>query len=203
MKIELPPPRGPKGEKRESDRKVVDIVRARQERRGSSRVYFKAGDYPVDRERWRGLLCEDGRVYFDVLVGGACIVQLDLSPSDIRLLGRDLIRLETAQRRYHERLRGAHLWIARAHPTVPGWLMVKHMDHETPFRPVTVGARKKSTAAMPTCCGCGKSFGAGEHAFEAKWMPAGYFGNGSRPRICKGCTQPPRKDLVELEGGKS
>ncbi len=203
IRIDLTPPKA-KGEKGAGD--VIDLARARQERRSTSRAYFD--DYHINAEKWRGVLCADGRVYIEILAGGECVAQIDMGAAELQDLDRDLRRLAIWQRRYNERQRGAHLWIARPHPERQGWFLVRHADREAPFRPVNVGPRRVRTwpdgrtysHEMPKCDACSKAFTVGELAFEAEKKS-----NGTRPlgraRICQGCTRPPRDGLLEIEGG--
>lgn len=203
MEFEIPPSPGAHGEKREQQRKVVDLVRARQERRARF-ASFK--DWHIVRDQWRMALAQDGLVYIDTLAGGKRTSQVSMNATDLDAMIHDLQALRNSQRRYHERLRGAHLWIARPHPDNEGWLLVKHLDTETPFRPVKVGARREMRTPsgrtykknMPTCASCGKMFVVGERAYEAQ-RPI--FRSGSHARICVGCTRPPREGLAEIEGG--
>lgn len=184
--------------------KIVDLALARNDRKGGDRRFR---EYHVDRGKWRMALAQDGNVYVD-LVGETHVAQIPLNANALDMLISDLQTVRNGQRKYHERLRGAHLWIARPHATKEGWLVVKHADAEAPFRPVTIGKRrprkgalgKMYTPAMPSCRGCGKTFEVGERAFEAEvnergWRPLG------RARICVGCTQSPREGLAEIEGG--
>lgn len=205
MIIELGPPKkkqrlAPPGQK------VVDLVRARQ---GDNvkRAYFE--NYHVNRDKWRMVLCSNGRVYVEVVGVGGVVAQIDVDKVELNDLHMDMMRMKQAQRKLHEHRRGAHLWVARPHPTTPGWLMVKHMDHDTPFRPVKVGARRPRkdssggdrTRSMPKCGVCYKQFAVGEHAFEATRAVFGHYGG--KPRMCKGCTQPTRDGLEAIDGGNA
>lgn len=205
MIIDLGPPKK-KQRLAPSGQKVVDLVRARQ---GDNAKRFYFDNYHINREKWRMVLCSNGHIYIEVVGVGGVVAQIDVDKAELNNLCMDTIRMQTAQRKLHEHRRGAHLWVARPHPTMPGWLMVRHMDHDTPFKPVKVGARRlrkdsrgvDCTRSMPNCDVCGKIFTVGEHAFEATCAVFGHFGG--RPRICKGCTQPIRNELEAIEGGKA
>lgn len=191
IKIDLTPPRA-KGEK-DAKPKVIDLARARQERRGTIAGFSK---YHVDTEKYRALLCADGNVYLELRSDGKGARQINVNATELETLLSKLLLLKQWQRKYNERQRGAHLWIARPHPTQSGWLMVRHLDHDTPFKPVKVSApRKRST--MPKCYICAKEFRVGEIAFDAQQHVHGCYNR--RPRICKGCTVPPRQGMFEVE----
>jgi hypothetical protein len=194
IRIDLTTPKA-KGEKHHTESKVIDLARARQDRR-SSAVDF--GKYHLDTDKYRAVLCADGNVYLELRHNGKHARQITVNASELEDLHRALLRLKVWQRQYNERQRGAHLWIARPHPERAGWLMVQHKDQDTAFKPVKVGARR-SRSAMPKCNVCGKDFQVGEVAFDAQRAIHGCFGGlDGRPRICKGCTVPPREGMFEV-----
>lgn len=183
--------------------KLVDIAHARNDRNSGMR-YFQA--YHFDRAAWRMALAKDGNVYVD-FVEAQRVVQMPMNAAVLDQLISDLQTMRKGQRKYHEQLRGAHLWIAQPHPTREGWLLVKHADAVAPFRPVRVGAlrsrcgEQQGARAMPTCDGCRKPFSVGERVFEAEKNDVGRRPLG-RARICVGCTQPPREKFAEIDGGR-
>lgn len=202
IKLDLTPPRA-KGEK-EAKPKVIDLARARQERRKTIAGF---GKYHVDTEKYRALLCSDGNVYLELRSAGKGARQINVNASELEKLLSELLKLKHWQRKHNERRRGAHLWIARPHPDHAGWLMVKHLDQDTPFKPVKVRAPRersrrggqKWTPAMPKCHICSKEFYVGEVAFDAQRAIHGCYGGlDGRPRICKGCTVPPREGMFEV-----
>lgn len=177
------------------------MARARQERRGTIGNF---GKYHVDTDKYRAVLCADGNVYLELRSDGKGACQINVNASELEKLLSALLRLKQWQREYNERQRGAHLWIARPHATQAGWLMVRHLDHDTPFKPVKVGAPRecsrhggqKWTPAMPKCHICSKEFHVGEVAFDAQRAVFGCYSG--RPRICNGCTVPPREGMFEV-----
>lgn len=202
MRIELPPPTPSK-----PSRKVIDLARARQERRpkslsGATKRYALEA-YSIDTPNYRASLCENGRVYFEPRENDAAAAQIDLSQDELRNMISDLSKLLMAQRRHNERLRGAHLWIARPHPIRKEWLLVRHKDQDTPFKPVKVGKHWRTTKTGERqelhpgfCSACKKEFVVGEKAFQALRCIVGVV-NGP-PRICQGCTRPQRTGMFEV-----
>jgi hypothetical protein len=192
--------------------KVIDLARARQKR---AQIRLEPEQWPIDRGSYRLAAGTDGQVYIDIELGDKTRVMQTMSSVELDAFIRDLLAVKRVQEDVLRDFRGANLWIAYPHPTNAGWLLVKHNDVMTPFKPVVCGAQRKKPRPMnpeckiygghengprdtrPKCAACNKPFAVGEKAYQAMAAVFGVF-NG-RPRICQGCCMPHREGIEEVK----